>query len=604
MMSSLWGGGESATINLIYNVVFTVFALILINFALSRFLPRFSFSQGELLTVYVMLNMASVLASHFTIQVLVPIIPHAFWFATPENEWQELFWRHIPGWLSVDDKGALADYYKGESTLYVAEHIKGWLEPVLWWSAFLFALMFVMLCINVIVRKQWTEREKLSYPLIQLPIEMTDESRSFFRQKLMWLAFAAAVSVNILNGLHFLWPSVPKFVSGEQYDISRFFPEKPFSAIGWTPVCIYPFAIGIAFFMPLDLSFSCWFFYFFWKWKKIVGSMMGLQSLPHFPYSDEQSFGAYIGLGVLSLWVTRKHLYSVAKKIITNTSEVNDSDEPMTYRAAFFLAIVSMIFLVLFCYHAGMSLWVILLFFTLFLLLSISFARIRAVSGVFFHDLHFMGPDTALVKIFGTQRFGAGNLTMFSFLYFFNRAHTSNPMPHQLESFKIAERTHIRNKGLLCAMLLSIGIGSLASFWALLHGTYKFGSGGSFGWEPFQRLQRWLASPTRFGSASTTFTFIGLLFTFLLSIMRHRFIWWPLHPIGYAISGTYTMNIFWLSFFISWAIKWVILKRGGLRAHRKATPFFSGLVLGEFIMGSLWSIMAIVLQRPMYDFID
>lgn len=604
MMSSLWGGGESATINLIYNVVFTVFALILINFALSRFLPRFSFSQGELLTVYVMLNMASVLASHFTIQVLVPIIPHAFWFATPENEWRELFWRYIPRWLSVDDKGALANYYKGESTLYIAEHIKGWLEPVLWWSAFLFALMFVMLCINVIVRKQWTEREKLSYPLIQLPMEMTDESRSLFRQKLMWLAFAAAASVNILNGLHFLWPSVPKFISGEQYDISRFFPEKPFSAIGWTPVCIYPFAVGIAFFMPLDLSFSCWFFYFFWKWEKIFGSMMGLQSLPHFPYSDEQSFGAYIGLGVLSLWVTRKHLYSVAKKIITNTSEVNDSDEPMTYRAAFFLAIISMTFLVLFCYHAGMSLWVILLFFMLFLLLSISFARIRALSGVLFHDLHFMGPDTALVKVFGTQRFGAGNLTMFSFLYFFNRAHTSNPMPHQLESFKIAERTHIRNKGLLCAMLLSIGIGSLASFWALLHGTYKFGSGGSFGWEPFQRLQRWLASPTRFGSASTTFTFIGLLFTFLLSIMRHRFIWWPLHPIGYAISGTYTMNIFWLSFFISWAIKWVILKRGGLRAHRKATPFFSGLVLGEFIMGSLWSIMAIVLQRPMYDFID
>ena len=201
--------------------------------------------------------------------------------------------------------------------------------------------------------------------------------------------------------------------------------------MGWTPVCIYPFAIGIAFFMPLDLSFSCWFFYFFWKWEKIAGSMMGFQSLPHFPYSDEQSFGSYIGLGVLSLWVTRKHLYSVAKKIMTNTSEVNDSDEPMTYRAAFFLAIISMTFLVLFCYHAGMSLWVILLFFMLFLLLSISFARIRAVSGVLFHDLHFMGPDTALVKVFGTQRFGAGNLTMFSFLYFFNRAHTSNPMPYQ-----------------------------------------------------------------------------------------------------------------------------------------------------------------------------
>ena len=276
----------------------------------------------------------------------------------------------------------------------------------------------------------------------------------------------------------------------------------------------------------------------------------------------------------------------------------------MKYRTVIFLAIVFTGFLILFCFFAGMSLWVILLFFLLYFLLSISFTRIRAVSGVLFHDLHFMGPDSALVKMFGTQRFGASNLTMFSFLYFFNRAHTSNPMPHQLEGFKLAERTGVRSKGLLLAMILSIFIGSLASFWAYLHATYKFGSTGSFGWDPFPRLQRWLASPTYFNATSTTFTLLGLLFTFLLSVMRQRFIWWQLHPIGYAISGTYTMNIFWLSFFISWGIKWFILKQGGLKAHRRAIPFFIGLILGEFTIGSLWSIMSIVFHHPMYDFID
>ncbi|MFQ6043056.1 MAG: DUF6785 family protein [Candidatus Poribacteria bacterium] len=125
MMSLMWGGGESATITLIYNVVFTVFVLILINFFCLRFLPRFSFSQGEFLSIYVMLNMASVLASHFTIQVLVPIIPHAFWFATPENEWKELFWKYIPRWLSIADKNALSDYYRGESTVEKGQLVLG-----------------------------------------------------------------------------------------------------------------------------------------------------------------------------------------------------------------------------------------------------------------------------------------------------------------------------------------------------------------------------------------------------------------------------------------------------------------------------------------------
>jgi hypothetical protein len=64
------------------------------------------------------------------------------------------------------------------------------------------------------------------------------------------------------------------------------------------------------------------------------------------------------------------------------------------------------------------------------------------------------------------------------------------------------------------------------------------------------------------------------------------------------------MNIFWLSFLLSWMIKWFILKQGGLKAYRRAIPFFIGLILGEFTMGSLWSIISIVFHRPMYDFID
>ena len=46
--------------------------------------------------------------------------------------------------------------------------------PVLIWTGFIATLLFVMQCINVILRKQWTDRERLSYPIIQLPLEMTD----------------------------------------------------------------------------------------------------------------------------------------------------------------------------------------------------------------------------------------------------------------------------------------------------------------------------------------------------------------------------------------------------------------------------------------------
>jgi len=53
-------------------------------------------------------------------------------------------------------------------------------------------LLFTMLCLSVILRKQWTERERLAFPIIVLPLQMTDESFALFRNKLFWLAVALA----------------------------------------------------------------------------------------------------------------------------------------------------------------------------------------------------------------------------------------------------------------------------------------------------------------------------------------------------------------------------------------------------------------------------
>ena len=361
-----------------------------------------------------MLSIASSLAGHDVLRVLIPMIPHAFWFATPENEWAELFHRYIPDWIAVKDKDFLVEYYRGESTFYIWEHISGWLTSTFWWGSFLFALVFVMVCINALVRKQWTEGEKLSYPIIQLPLELTTGggSTGILRNHAMWIGFAVAGVIDIINGLHFLYPNVPS-IGGRLYDLRPFFTTKPWNAIGWTPVALFPFAVGLAFFIPLDLSFSCWFFYLFWKAQRILGSILGLRGMPGFPFIDEQSFGAYIGLLLIAVVTTRQHLFQVFRKIFTNASDVDDSDEPMPYRVAIFTLIASFAFIVGFCKAAGMSLWVILAFFGIYYAISTAVTRMRAELGSPVHDLHFIGPDEMLPRIFGTRRLGTRNLTMF-----------------------------------------------------------------------------------------------------------------------------------------------------------------------------------------------
>ena len=84
--------------------------------------------------------------------------------------------------LSVNDKSVLKGYYEG-GPLYNIQHLKVWIIPIATWSVFIFVVLLIMLCINIIIRRQWVENEKLSYPIIQLPLEMT--SPNFFSNRVM-----------------------------------------------------------------------------------------------------------------------------------------------------------------------------------------------------------------------------------------------------------------------------------------------------------------------------------------------------------------------------------------------------------------------------------
>lgn len=599
MMGLKWDIAHPSMISLLYNAVFVLFALVLLSLLAEKLSPKLALSRAELLTVYVMVCLTTSIGGHMCVQMLVPMIGYVFWFATPENDWQSLFGKYIPDWIAVEDKIVLRDLFKGNSTFYIARYVNTWLTPVLLWSAFLFALLFTMICINFIVRKQWTENEKLSYPLIQLPLTMASTPQSFFKSGLMWLGFGVVVFIGLLNGLNYLYPKVPRVGGIRGYNISSLFTTRPWSAIGWMPVGIYPFAVGLAFFIPLDLSFSCWFFYLFWKVQRIAGSILGLKH--GFPYATEQSFGAYVALGITAFWVSRKYLRQVVRRVFGAKSELDDSKEPFTYRSAVLCIIVSMTFITAFCYKAGMSFWVILTFFALFFALATGITRMRAELGSPVHDQHFGGPDQMMYAAFGSQRLGASNLTMLSYLYFFNRAYDWLSMPHQLEGLKIAERAGIDNRKFAFAIILATIIGIPVSIWAYLHASYKFGMFTGFvGRESFGRLERWLTNPLEANYPAIIAVGTGLVLSFLLTFMRTRFFWFPFHAAGYAVSSTYTMNVFWFSIFASSVIKWLILRHGGLRTYRRAIPLFLGFILGECVITTFWGTLAIVLGKPMY----
>ncbi len=591
-----------STVSLIYPVIINLTLLVVLNLALKRWLSRLAFSQGELLTIYTMLSLAVGIAGNDVMRVMAPILGHAFWFATPENEWQSLFFRYLPRWLVVDDVRVLERLYEGDSSFYDWRYVRAWLVPVFWWGMLLFALMMVMLGINTIIRKQWMEHERLSYPIIQLPLAMPQDGGSgkFFRSRALWLGIAIAGGINLINGLHTFFPAIP-LLPIRTIEMGRYFTEKPLSAVGWTPVCFFPFVIGLSYFMPLDLAFSCWFFYLVWKLELVLGASLGLHSLPEFPYIKPQSSGAYLAIGVLAIWSARRHISSALRGVFDRSFR-EDAEEPMRYRTALGFILIGIVFLAFFCIRAGMSLWVFTVFFGFYFLLAFALTRLRAELGPPVNELYNIGPDQMLPKIFGTRRLGASNLTMFALFWGFNRAHRCNPMPYQLEAFKLAEESKTTQKHLVSAIVLVSILGIWVAFWGFLHARYKHGFGGGSGWEAYRHLERWLYYMPGRDTAATGFMGGGFMIVLILTFLRHRLLWWTLHPVAYPLASSWTMSWMWFPIFISWLIKRILLKNGGITAYRKAIPFFFGLILGEYFIGGMWNIYGVLWHRYVYTF--
>jgi hypothetical protein len=164
----------------------------------------------------------------------------------------------------------------------------------------------------------------------------------------------------------------------------------------------------------------------------------------------------------------------------------------------------------------------------------------------------------------------------------------------------LGRRTGTPLRSLTVLLLGASFLGILAAFWAYLHSVYQVGfeSGkfagpavSAFGRAPWQKLDTWLSMPVLPDRGAAQAYLFGAGFTLLLSALRARFVWWPFHPAGYLVAGSFGLFRLWLPIFLSWLMKVLILRYGGLGAYRKALPFFLGLILGEFTAGFLRSIL-------------
>lgn len=593
--------------SLFYNVIFCLIVLLLINAVLRRFAPGIALCRRELIVVYAMLATGSSLVGHDTMQMVVPSIAHVRAFATPENRWDQLITPHLPAWLTIQTTGeALTSYERGHSSLYTWDHIRIWLVPMAAWSVFLVCMITSMLCVNILLRKHWVEHERLTYPIVQIPLLITEGggANAILRDKLFWAGCGLAGSIDVWNGLSTFFPALP-MLNVKLTDISPMFAASPaWRVIGWTPVSFYPFVIGLSYFMPTNMAFSSWFFYIFRKLQQVAAASMGFQGDSWFPYLKEQSYGALIALFVACLWYSRGYLAEMWSAITQGRGTTEDGG--LVYSRVMLVLVLGMAGMMVFLVAAGMSAWLAALYIVLYMLFLGALTRIRAELGPPSHEFGWVGTSHMLILALGTTLLGPQNLTVFSLLYFQNRMHRGILMPQQAECLKAAHQSGLRTRTMVLALAVAGVVGVISAFWAILHlgygRTYGGAPGSGFSQDAFNILTSWLTNPIQANFAGVCALMIGSAVALVLARLSVMFYGFPFHPAGYAIGMSFGMDYIWMPVLISWLAKVIILRYWGLKGYRALMPFFVGLVLGEFAVGGMWSFVRGVMGVQTYTF--
>ncbi|MBM3239273.1 hypothetical protein FJZ31_23520 [Candidatus Poribacteria bacterium] len=552
---------------------------------------KLALTSVELMVIWCMMLVASGIPSSGFLRYHLFMLVSPFYYATPENEWKELFYQYLPDWLVVKEAKAVKYFYEalpsGEPVPWGV-----WLKPAIVWSSYVLVTYFVMVCLSVILRKQWVESERFAFPLVKLPADIVEAPSSFFTNRTMWIGAAIPIILHILNGIHRYFPTVPQIPL--YFYLDQYFTDRPWIALRSMLMMIYPSIIGFTYLLSLDVSFSFWFFYLVYKAQSVIAYAAG------FPYSgwtlaNRQEMGGYIALVVFVLWIARHHLLDIMKKTFTRYP-LDDSNEPLSYRWALLGLLLGTIVLGYMAVITGMSFWLMISVMVFFYIMAIVLTWM-VVDGGFLFLLAIFRPSDYIMISLGSKRFSAASHTILTFektLMFDLREFM---MPHVMNSFKASDVVNLNRRQLLLAMGISMVVALAASYYSGLMTWYHKGGHNLGYWydpEPWNRLTSFLHYPrgTNWMEFSFILTGIGVM-SFLL-FMRYRFLWWRVHPLGYAMTTSWAPYTVWFSFLLGWLCKYFILKAGGLRLYRRLRPAFLGMVVGETLIGGIWILIGMI----------
>ena len=595
---------------------------------------RLALSRAEISVILGMTLMACAVPGSNLMRLLTPTMVMPYRFETTEPGWQQ--WQIVqkaPPRMLVDVATNRDMVVNGfvQSLRTDIHHIsirdvpwRAWRRPLLFWVPCVLLLWTALICLGLMVHRQWAHHELLPYPIVSfvtslLPSAETGRS-PIFHNRLFLGGLVFAALFHCYNYSTVMWPAytfepLPRCVNlGDLVKLLRVFEvgHGYWYFGGWE---LYFSVVAIAYFIPNDVSLSLGLGPIVWRGARGLLIMYGLISTSWYGgiYIGVQAenaalTGAYLAMMLVILYIGRHHLATVCGRACGLA--MRDRAEPTEIWSArvFVLAVVALVVYLNRMVHFDwlLALSYVLLCCAFYLVMG----RLIAETGLFF--IAFCGGPTCVFLAFlgpaalGPEMLLIGSLLSIVLIY----DHREALVPYVMNALKLGDDCRVKPVWIALVGMLAVVVALGVAIPVQLYLQYDFGAPLDL-WQvhtagvPFRQtvtvMERLHAQGMLADAGSHTgfarlahavphraaLAYFGTMFALVLlfSFLRARFTRWPFHPVLFLAMANYPLDCFGHSFMIGWFIKTLVTRYGGGHTYQKAKPLMFGLIAGEMLGG-------------------
>lgn len=474
--------------------IIALFLFLGIHSVIYRFSGKIALTRQDLTLITCMCMCSALIPGYGFMIYVVGVMAGPEFFAPNSGVWDTDFFPYVAEWLiprdpARDAAGArpvewlMSGLPPGESIPYGK-----WLLPYGMWALMAVCSFGMMFSVCSVLRRQWADRERLPFPLVQVPQEMieglpgsADRKKPFLQDGTALFGMAIPFLLHSWNSLHTYihkWPEIPlKFRDLH----SKYLTEPPWNAFGPLHIYIFPSVIGLTYLISLEVSFSLWFFYLVMKICAYLAVQLGLGKSHgdfyevggHKGFMVDQGGGALIAMVLFGLWMSRTHLARVFTQALGLRKEEGEEAEGLSSRGAFVLFSISFIGAVVWLSAAGVGVGYALLTVVCSVIILTGITRLVCEGGLFYVQSQ-ISPSELLNVAFTPFGLGAHTvvpLGMWSrvFVYDWGR---NNPMPIMMNALKLSSDMRVQKRPLALGIAVALLFGLSIGFFAFMHTAY------------------------------------------------------------------------------------------------------------------------------------